>query len=595
MMKKNMFLISTVLAISLLFSFSMENKAFAAETIKIGAVLPLADITGKDASRSMQLAVKQINDAGGLLGRQVELVLVDDEGMPDKAVAAIEKLVNTNKVDLIVGGIGNAITMEIAPLLKRYQKITVWTGASSAKVDQALEGQNWFFHLHAWDYELGPYYEKLWREIVQKYPAVKKKIIFVAYREDPFGSDIYNVTVPVAQANLNMLKGEVYQDAADFPALLKNAVKFAPNIFIWEGSEKDAVPMLEAAKNYGFAAPVFLGNLLTWPADFGKQIGSEGVMFYGFWHETMKERNKQCLEYINAYNQEFKETPATYFGPLAYSNIMIVAEAIKKAGSLEREVLISTLAATKYESPLGDTIAFNRSLGVMHQAPIYPKLFQFQSGSVKIIWPWELATGKLIYPFPAQSFNPPPSLEEETPVAEVKKPVAAAKPAAKPTKPVVAPVKSAAPAATPKAAAPAPKPVTPAPAPKPVAPAPALAPAPAPPPAPVAPAPQAAVADVDMAGTWSLAVVTPRGPGNPYFDLKQQGNKLTGNYIGIFGESSVGGSVQGKNFTIKFSLGGITNVYKGTVEGDKMSGNVDIGDGTGVLQGTFTGKKTDFK
>jgi hypothetical protein len=98
-----------------------------------------------------------------------------------------------------------------------------------------------------------------------------------------------------------------------------------------------------------------------------------------------------------------------------------------------------------------------------------------------------------------------------------------------------------------------------------------------------------------MAGTWSLAVVTPRGPGNPYFDLKQQGNKLTGNYIGIFGESSVGGSVQGKNFTIKFSLGGITNVYKGTVEGDKMSGNVDIGDGTGVLQGTFTGKKTDFK
>src|SRR4030065_2797890 len=127
MMKKNMFLLSTVLAISLLFSFSIENKAFAAETIKIGAVLPLADITGKDASRSMQLAVKQINDAGGLLGKQVELVIVDDEMKPDKAVAAVEKLVNTDKVDIIVGGTDNATAMGVIPVLKKYQKVTVWT------------------------------------------------------------------------------------------------------------------------------------------------------------------------------------------------------------------------------------------------------------------------------------------------------------------------------------------------------------------------------------------------------------------------------------------------------------------------------------
>jgi len=602
MMKKNMFLISTVLAISLLFSFSIENKAIAAETIKIGAVLPMADIAGKDASRSMQLAVKQINAAGGLLGRQVELVLVDDEGMPDKAVAAIEKLVNTNKVDVIVGGIGNAITMEIVPLLKRYQKITVWTGASSAKVDEALQGQNWFFHMHAWDYELGPYYEKIWREIAQKYPAVKSKVIFVAYREDPFGSDIYNASIPVAKAYLNPLRGEVYKEAADFPALFKNAVNFAPHIFIWDGLEKDAVPILEAAKNYGFAPPVFLGkSVATWPADFGKQIGAEGVIFYGYWHESIKERSKPCLEYIDAFNNEFKETPATYFGPLAYSNIMIVADAVKRAGSLEREVLISTLASTKYETPLGDTISFYRSLGVTHQAAIYPKLFQWQSGSVKIIWPWELDTGKLIYPFPAQGFNPPPAWEEE-PMAEVKKPVAVAKPAVKPTQPVTAPVTRKAPVVVkPRpvapAPAPAPAPVAPAPAPTPVAPAPAptpVAPAPAPAPTPVAPAPVApkpAAADVDMTGKWEVTVITPRGPGNPDFNLKQDGNRLTGDYKGLFGEASVRGSVEGKKFVIRFSLGGVTSVYTGRVDGDKMSGGVELSDGAEKVQGTFSGER----
>src|SRR4030043_2223238 len=251
--------LSAMFTTGLLFMATVTSS-IAAETIKLGAVLPLAEITGKDASRSMQLAVKQINAAGGLLGRQSELIIVDDEMKADKAVAAVEKIVNTDKVDIIVGGTDNATTMEVIPVLKKYQKVTVWSGASSTKIEQALEGQDWFFHLHAWDYQLGAYYEKIWREIVQKNPLVKKKIIFVAYKEDPFGSDIYTVGSPVAKAYLNLMQGEAYKSAADFRALLKNARIFGPNIFIWDGSETDALPMLEEARNSGFAPPLYLGN-----------------------------------------------------------------------------------------------------------------------------------------------------------------------------------------------------------------------------------------------------------------------------------------------------------------------------------------------
>src|SRR4030066_2578780 len=127
--------LSTMFTTSLLFMATVSSS-IAAETIKLGAVLPLTEITGKDASRSIELAVKQINAAGGLLGKQVELIIVDDEMKPDKAVAAVEKLVNTDKVDIIVGGVNNATTMEVIPVLKKYQKITVWTGASSAKIEQ---------------------------------------------------------------------------------------------------------------------------------------------------------------------------------------------------------------------------------------------------------------------------------------------------------------------------------------------------------------------------------------------------------------------------------------------------------------------------
>lgn len=446
--------LSAVFTIGLI-SMTMVSSAIAQEKIKIGAVLPLTEITGKDASRSMQLAVKQINAAGGLLGKQVELVIVDDEMKPDKAVAAIEKLINTDKVDIIVGGTDNATTMEIIPVLKKYTKVTVWTGASSAKAEQALEGQDWFFHLHAWDYELGSYYEKMWKEIVQKCPAVKRKKIFVAYQEDPFGSDSYSVCKPTADVYRNVIQGEAYK-GADYRTLLRNARRFGPDIFIWDGSEKDAIPMLEEAKNSGFAPAVYLGRALLWPADFGKQISSDGVMFYSYWHDSMKSRNKASSEYSAAFNNEFKEAPATYFGPLAYTNIMIVANAIKKAGSLDKEALIQALAAANYESPLGNTFNFVRSLGIKHQAGAYPKLMQWQSGSVKIIWPWELATGKLIYPFPAQGFNKAAPLEEEKkPTVPAPKPPAKGKDSkSKPTAP--APAKQKAPAVKPKPATSAP-------------------------------------------------------------------------------------------------------------------------------------------
>jgi branched-chain amino acid transport system substrate-binding protein len=141
----------------------------------------------------------------------------------------------------------------------------------------------------------------------------------------------------------------------------------------------------------------------------------------------MKSKHKASRDYGDAFNKEFQESPATYFGPLAYTNIMIVAEAIKRAGTLESEALIKALEATKYESPLGDTFVFVKSLGINHQAGANPKLMQWQGGKINIIWPWEFATGKLIYPFPAQGFNKAAAIEIE----EKKKPAPAVKPPAK--------------------------------------------------------------------------------------------------------------------------------------------------------------------
>jgi len=172
----------------------------------------------------------------------------------------------------------------------------------------------------------------------------------------------------------------------------------------------------------------------------------------------------------------------------------------------------------------------------------------------------------------------PPITEEAAAPEKMKQPI----PAVKPT--TSAPAAKPAATTTTTTTSPAAKPATATTSPAATAPAPAKDDK-----AAVAAVIQAAEKEkVDMTGTWNLSVITPRGPGSPDFILKQEGNKLTGDYSGTFGTASVTGAVQGRNFEMKYKMGGRTDVYKGKVDGNQMSGNIDFG---GQETGTFTGKK----
>ncbi len=120
---------SIFLSIAIFVSIFLVTPAgFAQGPIKLGAILPLADITGDQAAKAMKVAVKEINKAGGLLGRQVELIVVDDEMKPEKGAAAVEKLVTVDKVDLLVGGMSSGVHLGQIPIMKKYEKVTVWIG-----------------------------------------------------------------------------------------------------------------------------------------------------------------------------------------------------------------------------------------------------------------------------------------------------------------------------------------------------------------------------------------------------------------------------------------------------------------------------------
>jgi branched-chain amino acid transport system substrate-binding protein len=392
--------------------FLVVPAGFGQGPIKIGAILPLADITGDHGAKAMKLAVKEINEAGGLLGRQIELIVVDDEMKPEKGAAAVEKLVTVDKVDLLVGGMSSGVHLGQISIMKKYEKVTVWIGAASSRCEQALGAEaTWYFHLHPWDYQQGGSYLEGWTAITQKRPEIKIGKWFLAYEEGAFGTGSFKATQAFFKEWVTpdgkpaQIDGEPFKSAAlgggDYRTVLRHAKEFKPEIFIWAGYDADALPIMEQAKEIGFVPPIFIGSPPGWPATFGKSPLAEAVTLYGMWAPSIKEVSPVSKHFWDAYIKEYKEEPATYFAPLGYTNIFFAAEAIKKAKSLDKEALIKALEETKYVSPIGETLAIKPSMTIKHQGFTRQKILQWQKGQQQVIWPFEFATAQPVYPFPS--------------------------------------------------------------------------------------------------------------------------------------------------------------------------------------------------
>ncbi len=407
----------------------MKNKAFvfflaavflaglsaarteAADPIKLGAIFPLADITGDQGAKAVKLAVKEINKAGGLLGRQVEVIVVDDEMKPEKGAAAVEKLVTVDKVDVLIGGMSSGVHLGQIPIMKKYEKVTVWIGAASSRCEQAVGGTaDWYFHLHPWDYQQGESYIEGWEDINKKKSDVRIVKWFMAYEEGAFGTASFKAgqnqyktwKTPAGQATI---EGEPFKSAAqgggDYRTILRHAKEVKPDIFVWTGYDADALPIMEQSKEIGFAPPIYIGSPPGWPADFGKSPLAEGVTLYGMWAPSIKEVSPVSKHFWEEYIKEYNQEPATYFCPLAYTNVFFVAEAIKKAKSVEKAALIKALRETKYVSPVGETLSIKPSKVIKNQGFTKQKILQWQKGKQQVIWPFEFSTAQLAYPFPA--------------------------------------------------------------------------------------------------------------------------------------------------------------------------------------------------
>ena len=123
--KNAMTRIATILA-GLLTAAAITSPALAADPIKIGVVTPLSGTytpIGQQVRWGLELAAKEVNSAGGIMGRQIELIFEDEEANPSVAVQKAEKLFEVQKVDFLTGTVNSGSTLAVGQTAERAGKL----------------------------------------------------------------------------------------------------------------------------------------------------------------------------------------------------------------------------------------------------------------------------------------------------------------------------------------------------------------------------------------------------------------------------------------------------------------------------------------
>jgi len=110
------------------------------QQMKIGAVLPLSGDAaqwGVGAQRGVQIAVDEVNAAGGVKGNQVEVIFEDDQLQPKVGTDAMQKLVNVNKVQVVIGSISSSVTLAIAPIAEKNKVVLISPASTSHDITSA--------------------------------------------------------------------------------------------------------------------------------------------------------------------------------------------------------------------------------------------------------------------------------------------------------------------------------------------------------------------------------------------------------------------------------------------------------------------------
>ena len=317
--------------------------AHAQDPIKVGEY---ASLTGKEAGwgqtshHGVVLAIEEINAAGGVLGRKLELIYEDNQSKPGESATAARKLISRDKVIALIGEIASGRTLEVAPIAQAARVPMIAPAATNPKVTQA---GNYVFRVCFIDDFQGTVMAKFAKDELKAKRVAILSSVSNAYSVSL--SKIFGDTFTTGGGTVVTEKNYAEGDK-DFHAQL-TAVK-AENVdavFV-PGYYTESALIIRQARDLGLTMPFFGGD--GWEGEQLLEIGGMALngCFY-LTHFSTGNTAPAVVDFIARYKARWGgEVPGAY-SALGYDTIQVLADAIKRAGTTDGPKLRDALAATK--------------------------------------------------------------------------------------------------------------------------------------------------------------------------------------------------------------------------------------------------------
>ena len=387
----------TSLALTVLVVASVIGvPSFAQQPIRIGASLSL---TGKQYSlqggygrEGYLLCEKHVNARGGVLGRPIEFVIYDDGSDEKVAVRLYEKLITEDKVDAVLGPYGSAITDAVADVNEKHRKLMIAPMAATTSIWE--KGRRYLIMMLSPVESLPEGLLDLAARNGLKTVAVIKLDGLVANATAKGASEL------AKKKNLDVVFFETYPNGTtDFSGLLNKVKAAKPDVLMAASVRlEELVAITRQMKDVGLNVRMLSSVPYGLLPDYEKQLGKDAEFVYSgsFWEPSLPYPGNQ--QFVAAYEKEFKRAPAVQSAG-AYAACQLFAETVRRTGSLDSDKLREALLALKTKTVLGDFAVDERGFQIAHKAIT----IQWQDGKQVVVWPDELASGKLRFPTPPWS------------------------------------------------------------------------------------------------------------------------------------------------------------------------------------------------
>ena len=391
------------------------TPATAADPIKIGLGMaltgPLA-ANGKMSLLAMQIWEDDINAKGGLLGRPVKLIYYDDQSNPSQIPVIYSKLLDVDKVDLIVSGYASTQIAAAMPIAIQRKKLFV--SLFGTGINENFKYPKYFSMIPNGPTPKPAFTRGFFKVAEGQKP--KPETIALAYADAEFGQNACEGARENAKASgFKIVYDKSYPPATvDFSPIVRAIQAVNPDLFVVCSYPLDTVGMVKAVHEVGFKPKMWGGAMVGLQATaFKTQLGPllNGIVNFETWLPVKSMEFPGAMELLKKYQDRAPAAgtdPLGYYMPVwAYADLQVLGDAIATTQSLNDDVLADYIRKTTFKTVVGDVSfgplgewAQERTLAAQFQNIKGNGVDQFRDpGTEVIVYPPQFKSGDVVYPY----------------------------------------------------------------------------------------------------------------------------------------------------------------------------------------------------